>query len=231
MNIKLNSGTINSYLNDATILSFLERNIDLLSNTVLDIGCGKMKYKNLILSGKKVREYIGLDLEPGQFDYSVKADIYWDGKTIPFSDSSVDSALILEVLEHCDDPKIVIAEAFRILKPNGVVLFSTPFLYQFHGTPFDYQRFTPYGLKKLFSTTGFSNLKFEAGGMWDASLGQMIGIWITKRPMPILIRKILQKLYVPIFRLLLRIDSKKTVTNWDDGVMIPNILGVAYKKI
>lgn len=229
MDPKLNRGNIEIYYNDNSISSFLRKNIDSLSGNVLDIGCGKMKYKNFILSGKNVNKYTGLDLEEGKFTYSVKADLYWDGNKIPLEDNSVDSAILFEVIEHCPDPKIVIKEAYRVLKPGGTILFSTPYIYPLHGMPYDYNRPSPSGLEKLFTDAGFSKTTIEAGGKWDASLAQMIAIWITKRPMPKIFRKILRLVFVLIFQFLLWIDEKQKNSPLEDGTMMPNLLGKSVK--
>jgi SAM-dependent methyltransferase len=229
MNPKLNSGTIETYYNDHSIVTFLKENLDTLSGTVLDIGCGKMKHKDLIIRGKKVKNYKGLDLDEGKFVYKSKADIYWDGLTIPLEDNSIDSAILFEVIEHCPDPNVVIKEALRILKPGGVILFSTPSIYHFHGMPHDYHRPSPSNLKLLFTNAGFSDVTIQSGGKWDASLGQMISIWITQRPMPKLLRRILRKLYVPLFHLLLYCDKKYNQLPLDNGTIVPNLLGKATK--
>lgn len=228
----LSAGNINSYFNDKAIYSFLQKNVGQLHGEVLDIGCGRMRYKQTILNSGRVKKYIGLDLEAGKFSYSVPADIYWDGIKMPLADNSIDSAILFEVLEHCDDPRIVVAEAFRVLKPGGTILFSTPFLYQLHGIPFDFQRPTPFGLKKLFSDAGFAQIHTEGSGSWDASMGQMMSIWIAHRPMPTLVRKILRRVFVPLFRALLFFDNrqrKNSVSEWKDNDMIPGILGWAVK--
>lgn len=230
MNPQLNSGTLQTYFNDVSILKFVKNSVKDLHGKVLDVGCGKMRYKDLILSEEKVREYIGLDLDEGKFTYSVKADLYWNGIIIPLENNSVESVVIFEVLEHCPDPRIVINEAFRILKSNGVILFSTPFIYHLHGSPFDYSRLTPFGVENMLKEAGFTNVEIRPGGRWDASLGQMISIWICNRPMPHIIRRILSRLYTPLFRLLLITDRKYSKLPMKDGTIIPNILGKAYKK-
>jgi SAM-dependent methyltransferase len=227
--MKMNGSNINSHYNNQSILEFLESRLELLKGEVLDIGCSRMKYKELILSGKHATRYIGLDLYPGQFDYVCNPDVYWDGKTMPFQDASLDSAILLEVLEHCDDPRIVVKEAFRVLKPGGHLLFTTPFLYQLHSYPYDYQRITPSGLNKLMSDAGFSKVEVQPNGSWDAALGQMISIWITHRPMPYSIRKFLSAIFVPVFKLLIRLDRKRGVREFSENLMMVGNLGVARK--
>ena len=48
----------------------------------------------------------------------------------------------MNVLEHLPDLSIVFEEINRILKKKGNLIGSTPFIYQVHGAPFDYHRFT-----------------------------------------------------------------------------------------
>ncbi len=229
MTLRLTRGNINSFLNDHSIFEFLKKNLHLLNGDVLDIGCGRMRYKEIILTGKNVKSYTGLDLEPGKFGYDSKADIYWDGRKIPITDNTYESAIIFEVLEHCADPLIVVSEAFRILKPRGIILFSTPFLYQLHGIPHDYQRLSPFGLKALFSKAGFTDMKIFGSGSWDGSLGQMISIWVSHRPMPKIIRRLLQAIFVPIFKILLKTDKKYIKEEPSENDIMPGILGMAYK--
>lgn len=227
--MRLNRKNINSHYNNQSILDFLESRLDLLKGEVLDIGCSRMKYKKVILSGKNVTGYIGMDLYPGQFDYSSNPDVHWDGKTMPFQDDSIGSAILFEVLEHCDEPWIVAREAYRVLKPGGCMLFTTPFLYQLHSHPYDYQRLTFSGLEKLMRDAGFSSVEILPNGSWDAALGQMIGIWITHRPMPHLVKKVLSALFVPFFRLLLRLDRKRGVKEYSENLMMVGNLGVVRK--
>src|SRR6185503_15052093 len=190
--------TLATHLNDATILEFLERRLGDLRGTVLDIGCGTMRHRDTVRSAGAVTRYLGLDLEPGRFTYSVPADLTWDGVRIPLADGSIGSALLFEVLEHCADPAIVVREAWRVLAPGGVLLFSTPFVYPLHGVPFDYQRLTRFGLERLMRGAGFERIEIEAGGAWDASLAQMGASWIVHRPMPRVLRRVLAVLYTPL---------------------------------
>jgi len=218
----LRRSTINSYFNDYSIYSFIKKHAHKLTGTTLDIGCGKMRYKSLI-PGK----YIGLDLEQGKFTYSVKADLYWDGITIPLENDSVENVLISEVLEHCPDPSIVVKEAFRVMKKDGIILITIPFVYQLHGVPYDFHRMTPYTVEKLLSD--FKEVHVQPSGAWDASLAHMIGIWITHRPMPLFIKRILRIPSILIFRLLLWLDKKSKYTTIHENLIMPGLLITAKK--
>ena len=52
-----------------------------------------------------------------------------DAQRLPVRDESVEGVIVLEVLEHVDDPDRVLAEAFRVLKPGGVVCVAVPTSY------------------------------------------------------------------------------------------------------
>ena len=49
----------------------------------------------------------------------------------------------------------------RVLKPNGKIIVSVPFCYPEHEKPYDFRRFTTFGLKKSFESAGFEDLNLE----------------------------------------------------------------------
>ena len=59
--------------------------------------------------------------------------------------------LCLSVLEHLEEPARAVKEMHRVLKPEGKILVSVPFMFPIHDAPGDYWRFTKFGLKYLFS--------------------------------------------------------------------------------
>lgn len=110
-------------------------------NSVLEIGGGK--YSNLKHFFKKVNRYITLDP-----DQNTNPDYVGKGEKLPFGDSSFDAVINTEVLEHCDDPSQFFKECNRVLKKDGKLILSVPFLTPIH-MKVDHWRFTGQGLQIL----------------------------------------------------------------------------------
>jgi len=81
-------------------------------------------------------------------------DLVADLTDLPFEDGELDGALSTEVMEHIEDPDAVVREMHRVVKPDGYVYISLPFLYPFHASPSDFHRWTHKGFESLF--TGFT---------------------------------------------------------------------------
>jgi len=69
-------------------------------------------------------EYLGVEYNGGSI---VKGIRHEDSTCLSFSDNSFDLILSLDVFEHVFDLEKSFKEAFRILKPNGRMIFSIPF--------------------------------------------------------------------------------------------------------
>jgi hypothetical protein len=52
-------------------------------------------------------------------------------------------------------------EAFRILKPGGNIILQVPWQWWIHEAPYDFFRYTPYGLRYLFEKAGFTDIVIE----------------------------------------------------------------------
>jgi hypothetical protein len=63
--------------------------------------------------------------------------------------------ICLSVFEHCKNPFKLAANLCKLLDRRGVVFISVPFSWRIHGYPDDYWRFTPSGIKALFSELNF----------------------------------------------------------------------------
>ncbi len=134
---------------------------------VLDIGAGECKYAALLTH----THYVSADLvfSSDKHDFS-QIDIIADASAIPFQNDLFDVALNLVVLEHVPDPALTVREMARILIPGGVAFALIPLVRPEHLVPFDFQRFTRYGIRKLFEDNGFriDSIEGSNGAFWSA---------------------------------------------------------------
>ena len=63
---------------------------------------------------------------------------------------------------------------------------------------------------------GFIDIQLTPTGGWNPSLAQVIGLWLRRRPMGRMKRKLLSSLFFPVFRLLAKRDEKQT-SSFDRG--------------
>lgn len=209
LNPRCHPATLDSYTNLRALLSAVERELVAFRGIVLDVGCGEMPYKPLIMKrADRVTRYIGLDLPASGF----APDVLWDGRTIPIGTGTVDTVLLTEVLEHCPEPPRVLAEVHRVLKPGGLLYLTVPFIWPFHDVPFDEYRYTPFALQRMMQSVGFAEPRIEATAGRHATLAVMTGLWVRRRPLGSLrrvaTRKILSTLLWPIVWWLSRIDTR-----------------------
>jgi SAM-dependent methyltransferase len=141
---------------------------------VLDAGAGEARHRSYFKRGR----YIALDVGYGDsaWDYS-RLDIRGDLESVPLRNSSVDCVLCMVVLEHTRNPRQVIHEFARILKPGGALVMVVPFLWEEHQAPHDYFRFTRYGVHYLFESTSFRlDLVDPVGGFFWVCARRSVGL-------------------------------------------------------
>lgn len=132
-----------------------------IKGKVLDAGGGRAgKYRSLILVTAK--EYVCLDLQGGGL-----VNVVGDVLAMPIADSSFDTIVCNQVLEHVNYPARLISEAFRVVKSGGYFLCTAPFLEPSHSDPSDFFRYTPDGLRSLCADAGFDVRETQSyGGVW-----------------------------------------------------------------
>ena len=59
------------------------------------------------------------------------------------------------MLEHVFNPDEMLAEIGRVLKKGSLALITTPFCWNEHEAPFDYARYSSFGMKDLLEKNGF----------------------------------------------------------------------------
>ena len=195
--------------------------------TLLDIGCGRMPYRSLLTSApSQVERYIGLDIEGSPHG---QHDMVFDGQTIPLPDHSVDTAMATEVLEHCPEPTRLLREIRRVLKPDGLLFITVPFFWPLHEVPYDFYRYTPHAIRFHLEQAGFENINLRAHAGWDASLAQMLGLWLKYRSMRPWKRRLLSQLFKPVVLLLNTIDKRPV--DLGECTMFTGLSGTARSPI
>lgn len=182
------------YLTRNRLLHGISRHINKLNGKLLDFGCGSKPYKNLI----NVEEYIGLDFPSEGHDHSNELiDVFYDGKNIPFGDNFFDSIFSSEVFEHVFNLDEVLNELFRVLKPDGIILITCPFVIGEHEQPNDFARYTSFALKHIMVKSGFEVIHYEKLGDSIDAIVQLRLTYFQKNIMPYVEK-------IPVLRSLLR---------------------------
>lgn len=117
---------------------------------VLDAGAGNGLYAPLFADmtyesadfGKVEKEYGALTYE-------------CDLTSIPVEDERFDLVLLTQVLEHLPDPLAALRELHRVLRRGHRIWLSQPFYYQEHEQPYDFYRYTQFGLRHLLGAARF----------------------------------------------------------------------------
>lgn len=124
---------------------------------ILDAGAGEGMYRSLFHHGR----YESADFMENEHKRYGSMTYVCDLAAIPVEDDRYDLILCTQVLEHVPDPNVVLAELYRVLKPGGFLWLSTPLFYQEHDVPFDFYRYTQYGLRHLVSEAGFTSIEID----------------------------------------------------------------------
>lgn len=229
IDIDLRPGTMFYYVPRTTILRAVREAAASFSGTVLDLGCGFMPYRKFVESKPNVEKYIGIDLEKSAIYGQVEPDMTWDGTRIPLEDATIDCVMATEFLEHHSEPGVVLGEIFRVLKPRGVLFATVPFIWNLHEVPHDEYRYTPYSMRRILENAGFGDISIKGLGGWNASLAQMIGLWITFVKMRGIVRTALKMLIFPVFALLVKTDRRPEIFDAEQNSMF-NGLSIMARK-
>ena len=129
--------------------------VNFLSNAkktdrILNIGSGG-DISQVIKSclSKKNIGFLSSDIDPNR-----SPDFVDDIVNSKLESNSFDLIICAEVLEHVEDPYKAANNLIRILDDGGKIFISTPFIFPTHDAPYDFFRYTEFGLKKIFSNQG-----------------------------------------------------------------------------
>ena len=148
-----------NFISRQPIYAFLKNKSSDMKGTIVDFGCGNMPYRDLFINAE---HYIGLDVDTAKtYGFNANGITYYDGKNIPFDDESVDCIISMQVFEHIEDLEYTLKEIRRVLYPGGVLCFTCPMVYPIHYMPYDFRRFTNYGIMAMLERHGFNNIEIS----------------------------------------------------------------------
>lgn len=166
---------------------------------VLDVGCGEGRYKKAFSHAI----YIGVDFKKGDVTWNYSSvNVVCDVLNLPFKKNSFDVVLNSMVLEHVKAPLKCIMECYYVLKKEGKLFLITPQSFGEHQAPYDYFRFSYWGLEYLFKESGFKIIFIKPMGGLFYLIGEylkLIPIRITNNIRMKLLNKIVYSCLILMF--------------------------------
>ncbi len=152
-----NSATTLSLLPGAAMGRWMVAQRQYVRGRLLDSGCGNQPFRDWY--APLVEEIICLDAAP-----LPGVDVVGFADQLPFADASFDTLFVTEVLEHVGDAERAVAEIHRVLRPGGHAIVTVPYLYPTHEAPYDFRRFTHFGLGGILERHGLEIVTLDAKG-------------------------------------------------------------------
>jgi SAM-dependent methyltransferase len=132
--------------------------------SLLDAGAGECVYKKYFAHCN----YKSVDLGIGEpnWNYS-RLDYVAPLHELPIEDESFDAILCTQVLEHLQKPTESVKEMYRVLRSGGHLFVTAPMAHNEHQIPYDFFRYTSFGLKHICTEAGFREIRVTSmGGMF-----------------------------------------------------------------
>ena len=153
---------------------------------VLTIGSGG-EINKLILDYSMHNNF---DITSFDIDDKMNPDILGDICSYDFANVKFDYIIIAEVLEHLHSPQKAVDNIYKILEEKGTVIVTVPFIFPIHETPYDYYRYTKYGLSFLFRN--FKDVDINERNSWI----EAINVLFVRLVMD---KKNMSRLFAPLF--------------------------------
>ncbi len=163
-------------LENTSIRDFIESTASTVSDgdRVLDAGAGETPYAGCFSRHR----YVAIDFTRGEESWAYhNLDVIGDLQNLPFSRSSFDCVVSTQVLEHVSEPGEVLTEMFQVLKPGGRLFLTAPLAFGEHQQPYDFFRYTRFGLIYLLERSGFKVESIAPRGGYFIYLAVML-MWV-----------------------------------------------------
>lgn len=170
--------------NEPTRIAWLEKTLAAIpaGSSILDAGAGQQQFRKYCAHLRYVSQDFsqydgkgdGAGLQDGKWDTS-KIDIVSDITTIPAKDSSFDTVMCTEVLEHVPDPVKALNELARLVRPDGWLILTAPFCSLTHMAPYHFATgFSEYFYRNHLSRLGMEIVDLQLNGNYFEYLAQEI---------------------------------------------------------
>lgn len=176
----ISAGSENSKVRDRWVKSILREIPG--DSRLLDAGSGEQQYRPLCSHLRYVsQDHLAYDGVGDGIGGHVPAwtypptEIVCDITEIPEPDEAFDAVLCTEVIEHVSDPKRVLEELARVIRPGGQIILTAPFYSFTHFAPFHFcTGFSKYWYEEHLARLGFTNILCEPNGNFFEVLAQEI---------------------------------------------------------
>jgi SAM-dependent methyltransferase len=151
-----------------------------ITGRTLDVGCGTKPYEKYFASN----EYTGLEIDTTINREIKKADFFYDGNRFPFGDAEFDSIVSNQVFEHVFNPSSFLKEINRVTRVGGRILMTVPFVWDEHEQPYDFARYSSFGLNSVLSENGFKVIKHIKSVNDLRVIAQLLNGYLYKKTAP-----------------------------------------------
>jgi len=149
-------------ITDLTAACYWNARNQLRQGAVLDLGCGTVPLYPVYAD---VAESVWCLDWPGSLHERKHVDCFADlNRGVPLVDRCFDTVILSDVLEHIYEHRALMREIGRVLKPGGVLIMNSPFLYRIHEAPNDHFRYTEFALRRMTAEAGLDIVLLEPVG-------------------------------------------------------------------
>ena len=160
----------------------IKKRVKSINGVVIDLGGGKNpSYKRFWQI--KPEKFICVDVNE-KTEPDTVADL---NKPLPFSDDFADAIFLFSVIYILKNPADVLKEINRVLKPDGKLFLTSPFIFNEAKEPDDYWRFTSMALEKLLKEADFTNLSITPVGERFSAAAYLISPFLIFWPVKFLL--------------------------------------------
>ena len=144
-------------MGDVNQLLFVTSLSGSLEGPVLEVGSRDYGNTQDFRALFKGADYVGIDMQAGK-GVDLVLDLTDDFESLDrrLGGRRFGTIICMSVLEHCRDPFRMARNIEALLAEGGNLVIGAPFVWELHGFPDDYWRFTPSGIRVLFPGLDFS---------------------------------------------------------------------------